>query len=109
MRARAALILASATAAVCAAAPAGAGARPMDLEDPPAPPVTVPAPRPPAPAPAPRSQAIGTPTHGRLVHGVQLPEIGPDWLTWDPVLKQVPDRPWRRWGTQKLLDTLVGV
>jgi murein endopeptidase len=57
-------------------------------------------------APAGPSRAIGQPWHGRLVNGVELPESGPDWLTWDPVLKQVPDRPERRWGTAKLIATL---
>jgi murein endopeptidase len=57
-------------------------------------------------APAGPSRAIGQPSHGRLVNGVQLPEAGADWLTWDPVLKQIPDRPERRWGTAKLIATL---
>jgi murein endopeptidase len=65
-------------------------------------------PQPPA-APAGPSRAIGPPWHGRLVNGVQLPEVGPDWLTWDPVLKQIPDRPERRWGTAKLIATLQRV
>jgi murein endopeptidase len=59
-----------------------------------------------AAVPAGPSRAIGQPWHGRLVNGVQLPEVGPDWLTWDPVLKQIPDRPERRWGTAKLIATL---
>jgi murein endopeptidase len=72
----------------------------------PAPPVTT-APQPSAAAvPAGPSRAIGPPWHGRLVNGVQLPEVGPDWLTWDPVLKQIPDRPERRWATAKLIATL---
>jgi murein endopeptidase len=79
----------------------------------PAPPGATTAPAPPATtttqlpaAPAGPSRAIGHPWHGRLVNGVELPEVGPDWLTWDPVLKQVPDRPERRWGTAKLIATL---
>jgi murein endopeptidase len=55
------------------------------------------------------SRAVGQPWHGRLVNGVQLPEVGADWLTWDPVLKRVPDRPERRWGTAKLIATLTRV
>jgi murein endopeptidase len=77
---------------------------------PPAPTPTAPAPVTAAPqqptAPAGPSRAIGAPWHGRLVNGVQLPEVGPDWLTWDPVLKQIPDRPDRRWGTAKLIAAL---
>jgi murein endopeptidase len=59
-----------------------------------------------APAPTGPSRAIGRPWHGRLVNGVQLPEVSADWLTWDPVFKQIPNRPERRWGTAKLIATL---
>ncbi len=48
----------------------------------------------PAPAPA-----------GVLRQSVQLPAESFDWLTWAPVLKQSPDRGWRRWGTRKLVET----
>jgi murein endopeptidase len=75
----------------------------------PTPATTAPSPVTPAPAPAGPSRAIGRPWHGRLVNGVQLPEVGGDWLTWDPVLKQIPDRPERRWGTAKLIATLERV
>jgi murein endopeptidase len=60
-------------------------------------------------APQPASRAIGRPFRGRLLHGVQLADAGPGWLTWDPVRKRVPNRPWRRWGTDVLLATLQGV
>jgi murein endopeptidase len=46
---------------------------------------------------------------GKLRRGVQLPAEGPDWFTWDPVLKRRPDRGWRRWGTDRLVRTLVDV
>ncbi len=46
---------------------------------------------------------------GRLRHGVQLPAEGLDWFTWDPVLKRRPDRGWRRWGTDRLVRTVVEV
>jgi murein endopeptidase len=42
---------------------------------------------------------------GRLRHGVQLPAESFDFVTWDPVLKQTPNRGWRRWGTVKLVET----
>ena len=45
------------------------------------------------------------PAEGRLRHGVQLPAESFDFVTWDPVLKQTPNRGWRRWGTTKLVDT----
>ncbi|HEX2104455.1 MAG TPA: penicillin-insensitive murein endopeptidase, partial [Solirubrobacteraceae bacterium] len=65
-----------------------------------------PAPAPVVAAPRGRSRAVGRPWAGRLVNGVQLPEVSADWLTWDPVRKQIPNRPERRWGTAKLLRTL---
>jgi len=42
---------------------------------------------------------------GVLKHGVQLPPESFDFVTWDPVLRQTPNRPGRRWGTRKLIDT----
>ena len=42
---------------------------------------------------------------GSLRDGVQLPPEGFDFVTWDPVRKQTPNRGWRRWGTRKLVDT----
>jgi murein endopeptidase len=47
--------------------------------------------------------------NGRLRRGVQLPAEGPDWFTYDPVLKVSPDREWRRWGTDRLVRTLLEV
>jgi murein endopeptidase len=55
------------------------------------------------------SIAVGTWWNGRLIRGVQLPAEGPDWFTWDPVLKRKPDRGWRRWGTDRLLRVLLDV
>jgi len=72
----------------------------------PVPPPTAPAPVAQPTAPTGPSRAIGQPWHGRLVNGVQLPEVSGDWLTWDPVLKQIPNRPERRWGTAKLIATI---
>jgi murein endopeptidase len=72
-------------------------------------------PLPPAPAPElvapppPPSRAIGLPYAGRLVRGVQLPVEGTDFFTWDPILKQTPDRDWRRWGTDRLLAVVARV
>ena len=72
----------------------------------PVPPPTAPAPVAQPAAPTGPSRAIGQPWHGRLVNGVQLPEVSGDWLTWDPVLKQIPNRPERRWGTAKLIAAI---
>src|SRR3954452_16383792 len=63
-----------------------------------------------APArPAGPSRALGLPWRGRLVNGVELPEVSADWLTRDPVVKQIPNRPERRFGTAKLIATLKRV
>jgi murein endopeptidase len=59
-----------------------------------------------APIGAPHSVAVGKPWDGFLEHGVQLPEEGPDFVTWDQVLHQSPNRGPRRWGTQELLAVL---
>jgi murein endopeptidase len=91
--------------------PALAPAVPPAATTPPAPPAES-APPPPAPvvaAPTGPSRAVGRPWAGRLVNGVQLPEVTADWLTWDPVLEQIPNRPERRWATAKLLRTLQSV
>ena len=72
----------------------------------PVPPPTTPAPVAQPAAPPGPSRAVGQPWHGRLVNGVELPEVSGDWLTWDPVLKQIPNRPERRWGTAKLIATI---
>jgi murein endopeptidase len=55
------------------------------------------------------SLAIGEPWPGRLRNGVKLPPEGPDWLSWDPILRHSPNRAWRRWGTDGLIRTLLKV
>jgi murein endopeptidase len=84
--------------------------------DDPAPPRATPAPtrtaepRPSATAtPLPPARAAGQPWHGRLIHGRMLPASGPGYITWDPILKRVPNRSWRRWGTDRLLRTVERV
>jgi len=79
----------------------------------PSPPATAPT-APPAPTPSPgtavRSRALGRPFRGgRLVGAVQLPASGPDHLTWDAPLRRSPSRPWRRWGTDVLVATILQV
>jgi murein endopeptidase len=56
-----------------------------------------------------RSRALGAPTAGRLVRGVRLPSEGRDFFTWDPVRKRTPNRAWRRWGTDRLVRTVLRV
>jgi murein endopeptidase len=56
------------------------------------------------------SKALGKPfLKGRLVDGTQLPELGEDFFTWDPVLNRIPNRPWRRYGTDRLVRTILTV
>ena len=57
----------------------------------------------------PPARAAGVPWSGRLIHGRMLPESGPGYITWDPILKRVPNRSWRRWGTGRLLRTVERV
>jgi murein endopeptidase len=83
--------------AALAAAPSAAQVPPPDV-DPAA-----------LPLGAPHSVALGKPWHGRLEHGVQLPPAGPDFVTWDPVLKRSPNREWRRWGIEELIVVLEQV
>jgi len=60
------------------------------------------------PAVPPRdSVALGEPSSGRLVRGVQVPRTGRSWSTWDPILKRSPNRPWRRWGTTRTVRRTV--
>ena len=60
----------------------------------------------PAAAEACRSRAAGLTNHGWLVCGVKLPGETDALVTWDGVLGRSPSRGWRRWGTQKLVDTV---
>jgi murein endopeptidase len=109
LAATALLVLGLALAGPAAAAPPPADPPPVSSGLPPSavPPATA---SPPAGAAGlRRSRALGSPNHGRLIDGVLLPEGGPDWITWDPVLKRSPNRDWRRWGTDTLIETLTRV
>ena len=55
------------------------------------------------------SRAVGKPYAGRLVGGVQLPAEGRDFWTYDCGTRLSPNRPWRRWGTDRLVATLLRV
>ncbi len=52
------------------------------------------------------SRAVGKPYAGRLVRGVQLPAAGIGFVSWDALLHRSPDRGWRRFGTDRLIDVL---
>ena len=65
----------------------------------------------PAPAPVVRapSRAVGRPNRGRLIGGVPLPPFSDYHVTWDPLLKQVPNRLWRRWATDRTVQRVLRV
>jgi murein endopeptidase len=56
-----------------------------------------------------RSFPVGATNHGFLVRGVQLPAEGEDFFSWDPILGRAPNRPWRRWGADTTIRTLLRV
>ncbi|MFL6188250.1 MAG: penicillin-insensitive murein endopeptidase [Actinomycetes bacterium] len=56
-----------------------------------------------------RSRALGKPSHGRLVRGVQLPAFGTHFVTVDPVSGTSPNLAWRRYGTDRLVRVLLEV
>ena len=89
--------------ALTAVAPASAGAMQID------PPTVETAPAIDPPIAWRHSIAIGKPFAGRLVDGVQLPAEGRDFWTYDWGLRGSPNRPWRRWGTDRLVLTLLDV
>ena len=59
-----------------------------------------------APVASAGSQPIGSPSDGRLVGGVRFPAQGAHFFTWDFPRDTSPNRPWRRYGTDKLVRTL---
>ena len=56
-----------------------------------------------------RSRSLGSPWNGRLVGGVRLPAAGKLFFTWDPVMRQAPNRAWRRVGSDRLVRTVLRV
>ena len=56
-----------------------------------------------------RSLAVGLPSRGFLVRGVELPSEGRHFFTWNPVLRRSPNRAWRRFGTDRLVRMLLTV
>jgi murein endopeptidase len=56
-----------------------------------------------------RSEAVGSPSAGRLVRGVRLPAEGRHFFTWDPVLRRSPNRGWRRYGTDRLVRLVLRI
>jgi hypothetical protein len=55
------------------------------------------------------SRSVGRPDRGVLVRGVRFPAEGPTFFTWDPILHRSPDRPWRRYGHDRLVRIVLQV
>jgi murein endopeptidase len=55
------------------------------------------------------SLSLGRPDNGRLVRGVRFPAQGTTFFTWDPLLHRSPDRPWRRYGNDRLVRIVLRV
>jgi murein endopeptidase len=55
------------------------------------------------------SQALGSPSAGRLVGGVRLPAEGRYFFTWDPLRHRSPSPGWRRVGTDGLVRVTLRV
>ena len=97
-------LVVAALAVLSAAAPAGAMPRQTDVAPP-----ELTAPAVDLPIAWRSSRAVGKPDAGRLVRGVQLPPEGIDFWTYDWGLRESPNRPWRRWGTDRLARTVLTV
>jgi murein endopeptidase len=90
-------------AAALLAAPAAADAMPIDPAAPEAPVID-------PPIDWKQSRSLGKPfAGGRLVDGVQLPAEGRDFWTYDWGLRASPNRPWRRWGNDRLVALVLDV
>jgi murein endopeptidase len=55
------------------------------------------------------SRAVGEPYGGRLECGRQLPVSTDDLTTWDNALQRRYNRPWRRWGTGRLIGIVEDI
>jgi murein endopeptidase len=55
------------------------------------------------------SVSVGRPDQGTLVRGVRFPKEGATFFTWDPLLHRSPDRPWRRYGNDRLVRIVLDV
>jgi murein endopeptidase len=76
----------------------------------------------PAPEPEAKEQAAG-PVHvkwhhatsvglqygGRLIDGTQLPQEGPNWVTWDPAIDSSPNLPGRLYGHERTIRAILSV
>jgi murein endopeptidase len=56
-----------------------------------------------------RSTSLGSPSAGALANGVRLPAEGRHFATWEPGRNRSPSRPWRRWGSDRAVRTVLAV
>jgi hypothetical protein len=56
-----------------------------------------------------QATSAGLPYGGYLVHGTQFPIHGPDWVTWNPVTDSVPNLPYRLYGNEHTIRTMISV
>jgi murein endopeptidase len=68
-----------------------------------------------APATAPtrvewhHATSVGLQYAGRLTGGTQLPQKGPNWVTWDPVTDSSPNLPGRLYGNERTIRAVLAV
>ncbi|HEY7604903.1 MAG TPA: penicillin-insensitive murein endopeptidase, partial [Gaiellaceae bacterium] len=53
--------------------------------------------------------SVGLQYAGRLIDGTQLPQEGPDWVTWDPVTDSSPNLPDRLYGNERTIRAILSV
>ena len=56
-----------------------------------------------------RATSYGLPYAGSLSEGTRLPTSGPDWVTWNPNQHAVPNAPWRLFGNERTIRTVLSV
>jgi Penicillin-insensitive murein endopeptidase len=56
-----------------------------------------------------RADSRGLPYAGRLSSGTTLPVEGPDWVTWNPVADEVPNRSHRLYGHERTIRAVLDV
>jgi murein endopeptidase len=53
--------------------------------------------------------SVGLQYAGRLIDGTQLPQEGPNWVTWDPVTDSSPNLPGRLYGHEHTIRAILAV
>ena len=53
--------------------------------------------------------SVGLQYAGRLIDGTQLPQEGPNWVTWNPVTDSIPNLPGRLYGHERTIRAILSV